>query len=286
MPISNQEVINAVLNKARKDKFILVLDVPPILKDIQVNDPSGRDNAQVNLDKLQFSIFSAPVPPADIPAVPMSIYGQTYNVTSQTRTAYPPILINFTIDNQFDNYWVLWKWLETLNKPRESGMLEDFAIFQKGEETKTSLDNARAQLSNILGGFKNKPGNSFASRNRQALSVPSIRRETPKPNSIIKRDVPDVSKLTTDPINRDTATNSEPVDTQPIHMVNDYTDYQTTITIFGLDEYNKKIVRFDYFNAFITNLGEISFNYRVPDEAESGFQFVFNQMEITLLDFL
>jgi hypothetical protein len=282
MPISNQDVINAILNKQRKDKFTLVLDVPPVLKEIQVSE--GRDNSTVNLDQLQYSIFSAPVPPADIAAIPMGIYGQTYNVTSQTRTAYPPVLINFTIDNQFNNYWVLWKWLEVLNKPRESGMLEDFAIFQKGENTKSALDNARAQLANILGGFKNKPGNLSAARNRQALSVPSIRRSTPKPSSIID-DIPKFYNASVDPSNKDVP-NVQSQDAQPIHMVNDYTDYQTTITIFGLDEYNKKIVRFDYFNAFITNLGEISFNYRVPDEAESGFQFVFNQMEITLLDFL
>jgi len=282
MPITNEEIINSILNKQRKDKFTLVLDIPPAMKDIQVNDT--RTNSVVSRDKLQFSVFSAPVPGVDIAAIPMNIYGQTYNVTSQTRTAYPPILINFTIDNRFDNYWVLWKWLEILNKPRESGMLEHFAVFQDGSKKKSAADLARAELSNILAGFRNKPGNITRARNQSALTVSNIERKSPKPNSIVEN-IPKFHNVSLSPINKDTP-NIKDIETQPIHMVNDYTDYQTTITIFGLDEYNKKIVRFDYFNSFITNLGEISFNYRVPDEAESGFQFVFNQMEVTLLDFL
>jgi len=101
------------LNKARKDKFLLVISPPkalaPIATDLGIND-------------LQISLFTSPIPTIAIPPEEVSFKGQQYKVTSQTRTAYPPLAINFTIDNDFKNYWFLWKWLDIQNKVEDSGM--------------------------------------------------------------------------------------------------------------------------------------------------------------------
>jgi hypothetical protein len=217
----------SVLNKARKDKFLLVLDVPKVLKDINSNT---RSNNLVNLDKIQFSIFGGVVPQVSVPEQSINTYGQAYNITGMTRPKYSPVSVGFNVDNNFDNYWVLWKWLAVLNDPKKSGMTEHFTEFQEMRDT--VADNIRDLAKNL----NNRKG--------------------PVKNVKYKH----------------------------IKMLNDYTDYQTNVTIFGLREYNEKIVRFDYSNVFITNLGELKYDYKDPSEMDCRFEFVFNQLEVTLLE--
>lgn len=195
----------AILNKSRADKFKMVITLPKILRELNSQILSQRGQDTVQQDTLQFSIWGVLVPGVSIPAKDLPTMGQPYKVTSQAREAYSPISVNFTIDNRFNNYWVLWKWLEYLNRPKESGMNEYF--------NDERILASRGQLDS-----------------------------------------------------------------------NKFIDYQTIITVFGLDEYNNSVVKFDYSNAFITNLGEIRYNYRDPTELETSFEFAFNQMTITLLN--
>lgn len=219
------DIRQSILNKLRKNKFTMIITLPPILKALDTH--SARTNSLVNLDSLQYSVYGGVFPPASIPAVAMPTMGQVYNVTSQYREAYPPITVNFTVDNQLNNYWVLWKWLEVINKPRDSGMDSHFAQFKD-------------------------MGGSFPT------NAPKIR------------------NITED--------NPTMVQAQLEKMTNDYTDYQTTMVIYPQNEYNQRVAKVSYYNAFITGLGGIDYSYRNPDEAESSFTFVFNQLDIELLD--
>jgi hypothetical protein len=63
-----------------------------------------------------------------------------------------------------------------------------------------------------------------------------------------------------------------------------FRDYQTDISIFGLDEYEKPVVEFKYTKAFPTDLDEISYNYRQSNEIESSFTFVYSQLYISMLN--
>jgi len=221
-----------VLNKARKDKFILILDVPKVIKNSGVSN-SSRSNTLVNLDKLQFSVVGTMVPRITVPAESVPQYGQTYRISSHSRPDYPPIKVGFKIDNNFDNYWVLWKWLATLNRIKESGSDPHFANFIKNPNK--ILDNVGNSASNVSNEFAGKP-------------------------------------------KYDNSTYTEFKPQFPL------TDYQTTITVLGLREYNEKIVKFEYSNAFITDLGEISYDYKDTDEIDCSFEFVFNQLDISLID--
>jgi len=189
----------SITNKARSDKFQMVLTLPKVMLNINSQILSKRTQDFIQQDALQFAVWGIVVPSVGVPSQETSMWGQPYRVTSQARKAYDPVALNFTIDNGFNNYWLLWKWLEFLNKPRQSGVKEEIAD---------------------LAGEKN----------------------------------------------------------------NAYHDYQTIITIYGLNEYNDRVVQFDYIGSFITDLGEIRYNYRDPSELESSFQFVFNQMKVTLLE--
>lgn len=108
-------ITQAPLNKARKDKYRLVLSIPNILKTIEARSP--RESEYINLDSIQFSVFGVNIPSPQVPNVPLHFAGQTYNVTSFNRPDYQPVSVNFTIDNEFKNYWIIWKWLQLFNDP-------------------------------------------------------------------------------------------------------------------------------------------------------------------------
>jgi hypothetical protein len=106
----------ALLNKQRKDKFIMTLALPPALKNI--NSTQVRKNSTVNLDTLQMSVYGTIVPPNRIPQEEVRYAGGTVHVSSHNKPTYDPVSVNFTIDNEFKNYWVIHKWLELLRTER------------------------------------------------------------------------------------------------------------------------------------------------------------------------
>ena len=95
-----------VLNRSRSDKFAFVLDLPKALKD-QVNSVLDITNA----DPVQFTTFGSPVPAVSVPDINLAYAGQSYHTSSNSRPAYPPLNIKFLVDNGYQNYWILWKWL-------------------------------------------------------------------------------------------------------------------------------------------------------------------------------
>lgn len=111
----------AILNKSRKDKFTLSLFLPEALR--HLNHKNERSNNNVDIDKLQFSIYGAVVPKNSIPAEDVRYSGGSIFVSSHSKPTYDPVTVNFTIDNGFNNYWVIHKWLDLLRNER-SGYFE------------------------------------------------------------------------------------------------------------------------------------------------------------------
>ena len=52
----------SVLNKSRADKFLLIFDLPPILKKIEKPWIGEQSNTTIIGDAVQFSIFGTAVP--------------------------------------------------------------------------------------------------------------------------------------------------------------------------------------------------------------------------------
>jgi hypothetical protein len=221
-----ERIQQTVLNKQRQDKFILVLDTPPVLKQYETN--IAREKSLLNRDKMQFSIIAVNLPTHNIPAVAVPFMGQTTHHTSQTREEYPPVKVQFTVDNNFDNYYFIWKWMYIMNNPRTSGMDGHFAEF--------------VTLNNQLDPLRNKA------------------------------------------LNERVRSDFKPITYKHLKMLNKYTDYQTTMTLIGLREYNEKIIRFQYFNAFPQSLGELVYDYRKEDEVACSFDFAYGQIDIDLID--
>lgn len=187
----------SVLNKASDDKFLLVLNVPLILKNI---DKKGRANETLNLNTLQFAIEGMVIPDVGIPSKQIPFGGQTLSVTGYTRTPYQTNRIKFTVDNRFNNYWVLWKWLDLIN---DAGL----STYNQNKLSDTKLPTG---LRNIE-------------------------------------------------------------------------SYQTDITVYALDEFNRRVAAFRYHKAFITLLGGVNYNYQTSTQVMSFFEFDYSQFTAELL---
>jgi len=191
------DIQQSILNKSSKDKFLLVLNLPPILKTVNKSDQNARALSNISLDALQFTIHGTVVPKTTVSDIDIAYSTQTAKFTSYTRPAHEPVTVSFTVDNQFNNWWVLWFWLNVINDTAE------------GTHNYNNLPSIQS--------FKN-------------------------------------------------------IDS-----------YQTNITIYGLDEYNNKKIQWVYVKAFITSLGEITYDYRESGLIESSFTFAFSQLNSQLL---
>jgi hypothetical protein len=191
-----QATQQSVLNRSGKDKFLLVLNLPSVLR------KQSLANELIDLDPLQISIYGTVVPSSQVPPVEVRFGGQSHNVTSYSRPNYPPLSVNFIVDNKFRNYWLLWKWLSILNDPRTSNYTG----------TKAALETWKDRITSGA-----------------------------------------------------------------------VTEYQTNLSVIGLNEYNQYTVEFIYYNAFITNLGGIVYNYRDTEIIESTAEFQFSQLDVKLL---
>ena len=182
------------LNKSRSDKFNLVFSLPPALR--KIDSKSDRQTFNVNEDAFQFSVFGAVVPEINVPAIQIGYGGSNLHNSSHAKEPYPPVTVDFTIDNGFNNYWVLYKWLDLMHDEKEG--------LYYGKNLITD----------------------------QAFS-----------------------------------------------------QYQTDMTLFGMDEYNNKRIEFTYTKAFPVILGAVEYNYREAAEITSSMTFVYSQIHTKLINY-
>ena len=201
----------APFNKIRKDKFIMVIPIPKGLKDIVSS--FGHSNNKIDHDAFTISIFGAVTPAILVPPVDNKYSGQSIKTTSHARPSYPPLAINFTIDNRFNNYWFIYKWLDILNDDKKS-------IY----------------------------------------------------------DANDIVGVTSDP----------PTDPKVGVYSGTYSKqlqyYSADISVYALDEYEKRVIEFKYFGAFPTALGGLNMSYRDPGEAETTAEFAYSQFTASLVE--
>lgn len=188
----------SILNRSRNDKFKLVMDLPIALKRKQ--DLVIQSN--YNADQVQFTTFGSPVPSIKVNEIKVPFGGQVYNASSISRPSYDSLTLKFLIDNGYQNYWILWKWLN---------------LFNNSEDSSTTL--------------------------------------------------------------------TEPVimEIDDMRLTNPMSDFTTTFSLFGLDEFNNKIIEFKYTQAFITSLSPIEYSFQTANEIICTATFVFNQLNISLL---
>lgn len=185
----------SILNKSRTDKFLLVFDIPPILKTFSQTRETAREEVVIP-DSVQFSIFGTLVPEITVPAIENRYAGNTLYISSNSKNSYPPVNVKFAVDNEYNNYWTIYQWLNLLHDEKEG----------------------RYNANNIV-------------------------------------------------------------------VDDNFNDYQTNLTIYGLDEYDNKKIKFTYTKAFPTSIDALDYNYQESGEIVSGFVFVYSQMHVELIKF-
>jgi len=109
----------APFNKARIDKFLLIMVMPEALRNIDKKYGTETQSKIVS-EKLELSVWGAVVPSITVPSVQVPFGGQVPQATSFTRPVYEPVTVQFTIDSEFYNWYVIWQWLSLLNNPGTS----------------------------------------------------------------------------------------------------------------------------------------------------------------------
>ena len=191
MSTTDNPTLQSPLNTASKDKFVLRLDLPFILKKRAESDP------KINIEPLLLSVHGSVVPDIQVPEVDLRFLGQNLHVSTYARPNYPPLTVNFTVDNHYNNYYVLWEWLDSMN----------------------------LAIDNFYGGT--------------------------------------------------------PLKQSDIVAIGDQFEYQTTITITALNEYNEPVLDFVYTKAFLSTLGGISYSYREGQSLmECSATFHYSQLNV------
>ena len=180
------------LNKSRADKFTLVFSLPPALR--KIDSKTDRNTFNLNEDAFQFSVYGAVVPEISVPALQIGYGGSNLHNSTHAKEPYPPVTVDFTIDNGYNNYWVMYKWLSLMHDEKEG-------LFDAGD-------------------------------------------------------------IVTDQA---------------------FSNYQTDMTLFGMDEYNNKRIEFTYTKAFPVTLGSIEYSYRESAEITSSMTFVYSQIHTKLI---
>lgn len=189
------DIEQSFLNRAREDKFLLVFDIPPILK--KSTSRYDRNNNTIIPDTVQYSIRSTTIPEIIVPGIEVRNLGSTLYLSSHSKNSYPPVPVDFAIDNQYNNYWLMYQWLNLLH------------------DEKTGAYNQKE-----------------------------------------------------------------------IIIDDSFSDYQTDITIYGLDEVGKKRIKFTYKKAFPTSIKAINYQYNGDqgEEIVGGFVFLYSQLHVELVD--
>lgn len=104
----------SIFNKARSDKFVLTLVLPKCLRDKEKSLGNVRSEDFIKLDSLQFSVYGSVVPKNIIPQQDVRYAGGNVYVSGHSKPSYDPVTVNFTIDNRFNNYWVINKWINMM----------------------------------------------------------------------------------------------------------------------------------------------------------------------------
>jgi hypothetical protein len=130
----------AILNKTRNDKFLMVLDIPNYLK--RTYDKILNENYKA--DKIQFTTYGSPIPTVSVPSIDVPFDNQVYKASSLSRPAYQPLNVRFFIDNGYKNYWILWKWLNLFNDAKTSSSVVHMEEMRGNKKPK--LENPMMEL--------------------------------------------------------------------------------------------------------------------------------------------
>lgn len=121
--------IPSALNVASKDKFVLILTIPDILRPFQ--KLFVRNQKTFDSDTLIYKVYGINIPSIKVPSIKTNSQGYTIKASSHVRSEYDAVKVNFVIDSGFQNYHFLYKWLDVLAGDN-TGNFDDKNLLPKG----------------------------------------------------------------------------------------------------------------------------------------------------------
>jgi|GEM_PF-494967 len=106
-------MLSSPLNKQTVDRFLLVLDTPPALRHLKTKN--ARTNQLLNSNSMQFTVYGSVIPSITVPYLTERLAGQSISVSTHNKQAPDPISVRFNVDNNFNNYWFIYKWLDFIS---------------------------------------------------------------------------------------------------------------------------------------------------------------------------
>jgi len=116
----------------------MVFQVPEALK--KIDSKTERRSFNLNEDSFQFSVYGSVVPEITVPAIEIGYAGSNLYNSAHAKTPYPPVTVSFTVDNEFNNYWVIYKWLDLMHDEKEGLYdVDNLSIDEKFASYQTDL---------------------------------------------------------------------------------------------------------------------------------------------------
>lgn len=143
-----QNVVQAILNRSRVNRFVLVLNLPKKL----------YNNELFKLKNLQFTITGTIFPDIELHSHNIRYAGQSMNIPGYSRPEYQPLQLIFKIDNEWNNYMTIYNWINILNNDASSILDENNHLDLNGlQEVASAYKDYTTDLSIIQMDEYNNP---------------------------------------------------------------------------------------------------------------------------------
>ena len=106
------------LNRARSNKFTLIIDIPQCFKKLETD--TARSNRLINTNKVQMNVWGSVTPQISVPSIEVPAYAGVVKVSSHSKPAYETVTVDFTVDNNYENYHAIYRWLDILSDDKIS----------------------------------------------------------------------------------------------------------------------------------------------------------------------
>tara|TARA_R110000744_G_scaffold10369_8_gene32367 strand:+ start:12101 stop:12730 length:630 start_codon:yes stop_codon:yes gene_type:complete len=110
--MDDREIVQSIFNDATKDRFIMIIDIPSMLKDPR--NPC-KNIIKRNSYKLATTITGTVFPKIVVPQTNIQYAGSQMMVSSHTRAPYDTQVFSFNVINNWENYLVMQQWLNLLH---------------------------------------------------------------------------------------------------------------------------------------------------------------------------
>lgn len=104
-------IIDSPLNKTYEDKFYFLFKLPDALRNLKSEYNQRLQGAGITKDSIRFSLIDVEIPQITVKAESIKYGGGGVYRSTHSIDPYDPVTITFKIDDKYNNYFVIYEWL-------------------------------------------------------------------------------------------------------------------------------------------------------------------------------